>query len=234
MSSSDVSRHINTIELQLEVTRFLQRCESSASSRGSASAAAAALPSGGTPATDPVRGQRREDRRGLQGHARGQEYRRGIWYRLQSHTGLPAGGAVGVHACGAAAGAAAAVRGVRQLLKCVGESGTATKSDCDSIVLSCVAVADKGPADAKELEGLILESKSTDNKIKAYLLCSKLRAAYLLAVKLEPSGAGPLVQEILQAAEGTGDSVMQDICRQWLSEHQDRAPRQRQGAGSAR
>lgn len=71
-------------------------------------------------------------------------------------------------------------------------------------------------------------------QIKAYLLCSKLRAAYLLAVKLEAGRAGALVQEILQAAEGTGDSVMQDICRQWLCEHQDRVSRQRQARGSAR
>lgn len=36
---------------------------------------------------------------------------------------------------------------MRQLLKCVGESGTATKNDCDGLILSCVSVADKGPAD---------------------------------------------------------------------------------------
>lgn len=36
---------------------------------------------------------------------------------------------------------------VRQLLKCVGESGAATKNDCDRLVLSCVSAADKGPAD---------------------------------------------------------------------------------------
>ncbi len=36
---------------------------------------------------------------------------------------------------------------VRQLLKCVGESGTASKHDCDAIVLSCVSVADKSPGD---------------------------------------------------------------------------------------
>ncbi|TNN64156.1 Zinc finger FYVE domain-containing protein 26 [Liparis tanakae] len=121
---------------------------------------------------------------------------------------------------------------VRQLLKCVGESGTATKNDCDALVLSCVAIADKGPADAKELESLILETKSTESKveysIKAYLLCSKLRPAYLLAVKLEPSRAGPLVQDVLRAAEGAQDSVMQNICGQWLSEHHGKPPQQRQ------
>lgn len=39
---------------------------------------------------------------------------------------------------------------VRQLLKCVGESGTATKNDCDALILSCVSVADKCPADVSD------------------------------------------------------------------------------------
>lgn len=70
-------------------------------------------------------------------------------------------------------------------------------------------------------------------QIKAYLLCSKLRPAYLQAVKLEPSRAGPLVQDVLQAAEGAQDSVMQNICRQWLSEHH-KTSQQRQGRPNAR
>ncbi|KAL0178187.1 hypothetical protein M9458_027081, partial [Cirrhinus mrigala] len=64
--------------------------------------------------------------------------------------------------------------------------------------------------------------------IKAYLQCSKLRAAYLLAVKLDLVKAAPFVQDVMRAAESSGDSVMHDICRQWLSEHQDRSSRQRQ------
>lgn len=36
---------------------------------------------------------------------------------------------------------------VRQLLKCVGESGAATKSDCDALILSCISVAEQAPAD---------------------------------------------------------------------------------------
>lgn len=66
------------------------------------------------------------------------------------------------------------------------------------------------------------------SQIKAYLLCGKLRPAYLLAVKLERSRAGPLVQEVLRSAEGASDSVMQNICRQWLSEHQEKGPQQQQ------
>lgn len=65
-------------------------------------------------------------------------------------------------------------------------------------------------------------------QIKAFLMCSKLRPAYLLAVKLETSRAGPLVQDVLQAAEEAQDSVMQNICRQWLAEH-NKSSQPRQG-----
>lgn len=60
-------------------------------------------------------------------------------------------------------------------------------------------------------------------------MCNKLRAAYLLAVKLDPVKACVLVQDVLQAAEVSSDSVMQQICRQWLSEHQEPASRKHHG-----
>lgn len=39
---------------------------------------------------------------------------------------------------------------VRQLLKCVGESGTATKDDCDALILSYISAAEKAPADVSD------------------------------------------------------------------------------------
>ncbi|XP_068437134.1 zinc finger FYVE domain-containing protein 26 isoform X2 [Clinocottus analis] len=234
MSSSDVSRHMNTIELQLEVTRFLHRCETAASSKAPKtstpspkSSASSSPPTlfGGSPVKVEVAckvmlgGKNIEEGFGI-------AYRVIQDFQLEAQAVYERAGQRLVHQRQYGA--------VRQLLKCVGESGTATKNDCDALILSCVSVADKGPADAKELEGLILETKSTESKIKAYLLCSKLRPAYLLAVKLEPSRAGPLVQEVLQAAEGAQDSVMQNICRQWLSEHHNKSSQQRPARPNAR
>lgn len=74
----------------------------------------------------------------------------------------------------------------------------------------------------------LLISSLVFRQIKAFLMCSKLRPAYLLAVKLETSRAGPLVQDVLQAAEEAQDSVMQNICRQWLAEH-NKSSQPRQG-----
>ncbi|XP_038584174.1 zinc finger FYVE domain-containing protein 26 isoform X2 [Micropterus salmoides] len=233
MSSSDVSRHMNTIELQLEVTRFLHRCETATSSKApqtstasSKSPGSSSLPTlfGGSPMKIEVACKVMLGGKNI-------EEGFGIAYRVIQDFQLEAQ-AVYVRA-GQRLIRQRQYGAVRQLLKCVCESGTATKNDCDALILSCITIADKGPANAKDLEGLILETKSTESKIKAYLLCSKLRPAYLLAVKLEASRAGPLVEDVLQAAEGAQDSVMQNICRQWLSEHHSKSSQQRQGRPNA-
>uniref|UniRef100_A0A3B4V2U8 Zinc finger FYVE domain-containing protein 26 n=1 Tax=Seriola dumerili TaxID=41447 RepID=A0A3B4V2U8_SERDU len=220
MSSGDVS-HINTIELQLEVTRFLHRCESAASSRSPQTSAAPSRSSGATSPPTLFGGSPMKVEVACKVMLGGKNIEEGfgIAYRVIQDFQLEAQ-AVYTRA-GQRLVRQRQYGAVRQLLKCVGESGTATKNDCDGLILSCVSVADKTPAD--ELESLILETKSTENKIKAYLLCSKLRPAYLLAVKLDPSRAGPLVQDVLQAAEGAQDSVMKNICCQWLSEHHNKS-----------
>ncbi|XP_066536111.1 zinc finger FYVE domain-containing protein 26 [Hoplias malabaricus] len=216
MSSSDVSRHMNTIELQLEVTRFLHRYESSSPSKSAINPTPAGSSSpptlfGPSPMKVDVACKVMLGGKNI-------EEGFGIAFRVIQDFQLEA---LAVYVrVGQRLVRQRQYQAIRQLLKCVGESGTATKSDCDTIILSCVSAAEKCPADAKELESLILESKTTETKIKAYLQCSKLRAAYLLSVKLEVVKAAPFVQNVLQAAESSGDSVMQDICRQWLSEHQ--------------
>ncbi|XP_049452933.1 zinc finger FYVE domain-containing protein 26 isoform X2 [Epinephelus fuscoguttatus] len=233
MSSSDVSRHMNTIELQLEVTRFLHRCETTTSSKAPQTSAPSSKSPGSSSPPTLFGGSPTKIEVACKVMLGGKNIEEGfgIAYRVIQDFQLEAQ-AVYVRA-GQRLVRQRQYGAVRQLLKCVGESGTATKNDCDALILSCVSIADKGPADAKELESLILEAKSTESKIKAYLLCSKLRPAYLLAVKLEPSRAGPLVQDVLQAAEGAQDSVMQNICSQWLTEHH-KSSQQRQGRPNAR
>ncbi|XP_038158670.1 zinc finger FYVE domain-containing protein 26 isoform X1 [Cyprinodon tularosa] len=231
MSSSDVSRHMNTIELQLEVTRFLHRCETASSSGAPAAIKPHSKSSNSPPTLFGGSPMKIEVACKVMLGGKNIEEGFGIAYRVIQDFQLEAQ-AVYTRA-GHRLVRQRQYGAVKQLLKCVCESGTATRHDCDALILSCVSIADKGPADAKELETLILEIKSTETKIKAYLLCSKLRPAYLLAVKLDPGRAGPLVQDVLQAAEGAQDSVMQNICRQWLSEH-SKSPQQRQSRPTAR
>ncbi|XP_026194977.1 zinc finger FYVE domain-containing protein 26 isoform X2 [Anabas testudineus] len=233
MSSSDISRHINTIELQLEVTRFLYRCETTGSSRDSQTSAPSTKSPGSSSPPTLFSGSPMKVEVACKVMLGGKNIEEGfgIAYRVIQDFQLEAQAVY--KQAGQRLVRQRQYGAVRQLLKCVSESGTATKNDCDALILSYVSVADKGPANAKELESLILETKNSESKIKAYLLCSKLRPAYLLAVKLELSRAGPLVQEVLQAAEGAQDSVMQNICRQWLSEHHNKTSQQRQGRPNA-
>ncbi|XP_072314504.1 zinc finger FYVE domain-containing protein 26 [Eucyclogobius newberryi] len=232
MSASDVSRHMNTIELQLEVTRFLHRCETKTQQTSTLAAKSGphsppTLFGGSVMKIDVackvmLGGKNVEEGFGI-------AYRVIQDFQLDAQSVYTRAGQLLVRQRKYAA--------VKQLLKCVGESGTATKNDCDSLLLNCVSSADKAPADAKELESLILAIKSKESKIKAYLSCSKLRPAYLLAVKLDPSRAGPLVQDVRLAAEEANDSVMLNICQQWLSEHlkpPQQQQQQRQGRPNAR
>ncbi|KAM6961382.1 zinc finger FYVE domain-containing protein 26-like isoform 4-T4 [Aplochiton taeniatus] len=151
MASNDVSRHINTIELQLEVTRFLHRCEASHSSKaGKTCASPTSAPDPSPPptlfGTSPIKievacrvmlgGKNIEEGFGI-------AYRVIQDFQLEALTVYIRAGQRLVRLRQFSA--------VKQLLKCVGESGTGTKNDCDSIILSCVSIADKGPTDAQEL-----------------------------------------------------------------------------------
>uniref|UniRef100_A0A8C4ZJA5 Zinc finger FYVE domain-containing protein 26 n=1 Tax=Gadus morhua TaxID=8049 RepID=A0A8C4ZJA5_GADMO len=233
MPSSDVSRHMSTVELQLEVTRFLHRCEAAASKAAAHSPVPKAK---GSPSTPPTLfgGTQMKAEVACRVMLGGKNIEEGfgIVYRIIQDFQLDAQ-AVYVRA-GQRLARQRQYAAIRQLLKCVGESGTATKNDGDAIVLSCLSVAEKPPADAKELEVLISEIKSPENKVKAHLLCGRLRQAYLQAVKLDPGQARPRVQEVMQAAEGASDSVMRNICDRWLSEHQNKSPQQRQNRPNAR
>ncbi|CAJ0937374.1 unnamed protein product [Ranitomeya imitator] len=106
---------------------------------------------------------------------------------------------------------------ILQLVKCVSESGIAAEKDCDKILLRCVEEMADVPSD--ELEKLIQGMKSDETKIKAFLACRMMRSAYLTAVKQEHEKAIQLVQEVWQAAHNLNDSVVQGICSKWLVEH---------------
>ncbi|KAF7251566.1 Zinc finger FYVE domain-containing protein 26 [Varanus komodoensis] len=106
---------------------------------------------------------------------------------------------------------------IRQLLKCIKESGAADKNDGDNVILSCLDEFDSIPAE--ELDNLIQDMDSDENKIQAYLRCHKLRSAYLVSVKQENTRAVQLVQHVRQLAENSGEDVVQAICTQWLAVH---------------
>eukprot|EP00062_Callorhinchus_milii_P004130 gi/632942170/ref/XP_007886267.1/ PREDICTED: zinc finger FYVE domain-containing protein 26 [Callorhinchus milii] len=208
MSAADVSRYINTIELQIEVTKFLHRCESSATSRitgppvslfgnnNMKMAVACKVLLGGKNIEEGF----------------------GISFRIIQDFQLDAAAVYNKAAkhllherqfCQ-----------IRQLLKCVRESGVASSEDTDHLLIRFIEGGDQQLSQSKELEKLILEMKSDENKIKAFMICNKYRSAYLVAVKFEPPRAAQVIQEVLEAAERAEDDLIPKICRDWLKAHQ--------------
>ncbi|XP_003797422.1 zinc finger FYVE domain-containing protein 26 [Otolemur garnettii] len=203
MSAADVSRHMNTLQLQMEVTRFLHRCESAGTSQ------ITTLP---LPTLFGNNHMKMDVACKVMLGGKNVEDGFGIAFRVLQDFQLDAATTY----CRAARQLVEKEKysEIRQLLKCVSESGMAAKSDGDTILLDCLEAFRRIPA--QELEGLIQAIHNDDNKVRAYLTCCKLRSAYLIAVKQEHSRATALVQQVQQAAKSSGDAVVQDICAQWL------------------
>ncbi|XP_034498234.1 zinc finger FYVE domain-containing protein 26 isoform X2 [Ailuropoda melanoleuca] len=203
MTAADVSRHMNTLQLQMEVTRFLHRCESAGTSQ------ITTLP---LPTLFGNNHMKMDVACKVMLGGKNVEDGFGIAFRVLQDFQLDAAATY----CRAARQLVEREKysEIQQLLKCVSESGMAATSDGDTILLNCLEAFKRIPP--QELEGLIQAIHSDDNKVQAYLTCCKLRSAYLIAVKQEHSRATVLVQQVQQAAKSSGDAVVQDICAQWL------------------
>ncbi|XP_014404617.1 PREDICTED: zinc finger FYVE domain-containing protein 26 [Myotis brandtii] len=209
MTAADVSRHMNTLQLQMEVTRFLHRCESAGTSQ------ITTLP---LPTLFGNNHMKMDVACKVMLGGKNVEDGFGMAFRVLQDFQLDAAATY----CRAARQLVEREKysEIRQLLKCVSESGMAAKSDGDTILLNCLEAFKRIPP--QELEGLIQAIHNDDNKVQAYLTCCKLRSAYLIAVKQEHSRATALVQQVQQAAKSSGDAVVQDICTQWLLTSQAR------------
>lgn len=218
MSATDVSRHINTVDLQMEVTKFLHRCEIS----GSSQMAGSPLPTlfgNNNMKMDVACKVMLEGKNVEEGF--------GIAFRVLQDFQLEA-----TEVYSKVAKQLVKLQKyseIRQLLKCVSESGVAAKNDGDTIILNCLSEFKNIPAE--DLDNLIQDMDSDENKIQAYLMCNKLRSAYLVSVRQEKSRAVQLVQHVRQLAESSGDDVVHAICTQWLTVHQPKM-RNRLGQGS--
>ncbi|XP_062973637.1 zinc finger FYVE domain-containing protein 26 [Elgaria multicarinata webbii] len=206
MHAPDVSRHINTVELQMEVTKFLHQCEK----LGASSVAATSVPTlfGNNQMKMEVACKVMLEGKNI-------EEGFGIAFRVLQDFQLEA--ATVYNKVARQLVKQQNYSEIRQLLKCIKESGAADKNDGDNVILNCLDEFDSIPAE--ELDNLIQDMDSDENKIQAYLRCHKLRSAYLVSVKQENARAVQLVQHVRQLAEDSGEDVVQAICTQWLSVH---------------
>ncbi|NWX99197.1 ZFY26 protein, partial [Nothoprocta ornata] len=203
MSAADVSRHINTVELQMEVTKFLHRCESSGTSQ---------MTDASLPTLFGNNNMKMDVACKVMLEGKNIEEGFGIAFRVLQDFQLEATEVYSKVAKQLVK--QQKYSEIRQLLKCVNESGAAAKNDGDNIILSCLNESKSIPAE--DLDNLIQDMDSDENKIQAYLLCNKLRSAYLVSVRQEAARALQLVQHVRQLAQSGGDDVVQAICAQWL------------------
>ncbi|XP_025940334.1 zinc finger FYVE domain-containing protein 26 isoform X2 [Apteryx rowi] len=207
MSATDVSRHINTVELQMEVTKFLHRCESSGTSQ---------MADSSLPTLFGNNNMKMDVACKVMLEGKNIEEGFGIAFRVLQDFQLEATEVYSKVAKQLVK--QQKYSEIRQLLKCVNESGVAAKNDGDNIIINCLNEFKNIPAE--DLDNLIQDMDSDENKIQAYLMCNKLRSAYLVSVRQENTRAVQLVQHVRQLAENSGDDVVQAICAQWLSVHQ--------------
>lgn len=206
MTASDVSRHISTIEMQIEVTRFLHRCE------GSGTAKIMTTPPPTLFGSDLMK----EDVAcTVMLGGKNVEEGFGIAFRVIQDFQLDAASVyikVSKHLL-----KRQHFGEFRQLLKCVRESGVAAENDIDNIIYQ--SLEEHVHISGEELDKLVQEMSDINKKIDAYVMCSKLRSAYLIAVKQEHELAIRLVEEVKQVAVERKDNVIRQICSKWLAEH---------------
>jgi zinc finger FYVE domain-containing protein 26 len=66
------------------------------------------------------------------------------------------------------------------------------------------------------MDPFILKLINPKSKVRAYVLCGKLKTAYLMAVKLTDK---ELIIEILKEAEKTQQYTIENLCRKYLESH---------------
>ncbi|XP_023784077.1 zinc finger FYVE domain-containing protein 26 isoform X2 [Cyanistes caeruleus] len=207
MSATDVSRHINTVDLQMEVTKFLHQCESTGASQ---------MTDSSLPTLFGNNNMKMDVACKVILEGKNIEEGFGIAFRVLQDFQLEATEVYSKVAKQLVK--QQKYSEIQQLLKCVNESGVAAKNDGDNIILNCLNEFKNIPAE--DLDNLIQDMDSDENKIQAYMMCNKLRSAYLVSVRQEKARAVQLVQRVRQLAESSGDDVVKAICAQWLSVHQ--------------
>jgi zinc finger FYVE domain-containing protein 26 len=93
--------------------------------------------------------------------------------------------------------------------------GTINDIEWDEILLACISVISKENFDPKSAEKFVGKLVEPENKIKGFILSDKLKAAYLLAVKIKST---KFVKEIQQEAQQK-DKTVYDLCQRWLEQY---------------
>ncbi|XP_053395117.1 zinc finger FYVE domain-containing protein 26-like [Mercenaria mercenaria] len=213
-SPEEVSRYIKTIALQIEITKFFQACLTSSAGE-SASAAMSSVGSSKVPTL--FGSQQVRNDLAIMILMCGDNIETSFTYAVRIIKEYKLG-AVGIYTHVAREMAKGhQYDNMRSLLKCVEKTELATDDVMDEILGACLLVVADSPSEAKEAENIIKMLRKDANKINAYILCGKLRSAYLIAVK---ENRVDDVRRILRAAKSIGQTAVINICNKWLEQSQ--------------
>ncbi|XP_071963696.1 zinc finger FYVE domain-containing protein 26-like [Antedon mediterranea] len=207
LSASDVAKHIKTIEMQLEVTKCLHQVEQSEISNmlSNASKQNVATLFGGKKEKEQVAYMMLMigldmDRSFNLGYKIIQIYRLSALL-VFTRVGQALSEKRKVKEIGAF------MEKLRNNKYCDADTG-------DSVLGACVKIVVSDPQFVKETEYLVKLMKKYTNQISAYILCGKLKSAYLIAVKSESVDD---VKRIAAAAHETNQFAVKSICDKWLA-----------------
>lgn len=121
---------------------------------------------------------------------------------------------------------------VLQLLKNI--NGTLPDTDWDFIVMAAVRTLTEELQDLKTAEKFAPKLQSVGNRVEALILCGKLKAAYLEAVKSNSTGNSSnqytidLIQMIKAAAQKMDSKTDLDLCNKYLANYYYQQQQQQQ------
>ncbi|CAF0855042.1 unnamed protein product [Adineta ricciae] len=102
---------------------------------------------------------------------------------------------------------------LQQLLQAMRENGYNDMKLHDEIIEVCIRESGSDVQQSKEQDILIQMIKNDDTRINVYIAVGKLRAAYLIAIRL---GREDKVRLIRDDALKSGQTAVYDICKKWL------------------
>ncbi|XP_070571338.1 zinc finger FYVE domain-containing protein 26-like isoform X2 [Ptychodera flava] len=212
LSPSELSKHINTITLQIEVTKYLHRCLTSKAGINQLLSPKKQLPTlfGNSKIKAEVVSMIL-----LSSSSISEGFQ--LAFKIIQDFRLPA---ISVYSHTSKQLAQRhKYKEIRQLHQCIKETGLSDDQMCDAVISSSISVIVDESSETKEVDNFIKLLKSDTSKINAYILCGKLKSAYLIAVQGERVDD---VRRISSAAQKMGQGAVRNICDRWLQSQEQK------------
>ncbi|KAL1417274.1 hypothetical protein MTO96_027006 [Rhipicephalus appendiculatus] len=209
MSPKEVNRNVSMVNMQIDITRFLNARETEQEKlllpRQKDSA------DGVVPTLFGDMAMKRDLACLVLVNGRNVEEGFGLAFRIIQENHLD--GAVVFERAAQTLVSAGAVSQVERLVRCIQSCGYPDRYDTDAVVLAALQELVRSQDDKKDLDLLVKCLKKDVNKVEAYMLAGRLKTAYLLAVRQNRIDH---VKRIMALAEAAGQESVRAICAKRL------------------